>query len=103
MSKTYPWHERTAEIEHKGQALSVTLRRPESGGEWEIRTVRVPADSVHDSEDISAWLGEISTGVLAEIRALTEEAFMAEDDSSLSDDEEEQVGEVVGRLCEAMQ
>lgn len=101
MSKTYPWHERVAEIEHQGQTLNVTLRRPESGGDWEIRSIKIPADSSHDSEDISDWLEIIAPDVCRSIQAITEEKFQEEDDTSLTNEEEEEIGEVAGRIYEA--
>ena len=83
MSKAYPWIDCTVKIEHAGQPLDVTMRKPEGGSEWKFKTVRVPSlcDSDAPSLDIFDWLTvHTSAATMDEIEQIALRAVMGDED-----------------------
>jgi hypothetical protein len=82
MSANYPWLDKTVEIEHDGQALNVTMRKPEGGSDedWELKTICVPSScrTDADSVDIADWLERNAVKACDEIEQIAKRAIVDE-------------------------
>ena len=99
MSSAYPWIDCTVKIEHDGQPLDVTMRKPEGGSEWEFKTIRVPSCvATHEpSLDIFDWLTvHTSKAIMDEIEQIALRAVIGDEKERKEADEIERYEEAHG-------
>lgn len=95
----YPWIDCTVKIEHDGQPLDVTMRKPEGGSKWECKTIRVPSSCKSDAPSVGIfdWLTvHTSKATMDEIEQIALRAVMGDGEARKEADEIERYEEAHG-------